>query len=515
MLRRFVVVMFCGAVAATAAPKAPAAPSGKPYLLMARPVEASAMGVVANAWFSALVDEYYWLRLQPVEECDMVPQDRLRSTISDYANFGRSVSQGDLLNAARTLGASHILTHTYEVTPKDGSVYYYLELIGVAGNSVVMTYENNFPLADLGKNLDEAVGKVLAKLGIKVSAQIDKALKAPLVSNDPKGLQALGTAAFESEEVEAAKAVQEYVKITAKDPRMGLAFYEAAQRFAAINDYAQAAQMLDNFMVQCNISYPALYAQVSKYYRLNQSNERALHTITKAEKEGWSTLTLALEKAQILEKMGKTAEAQAAYERVLSIDPDQPQALLLMARRDRIEKRYGEAIAKAERLIKQNRNVTEAMREKGLAQAAQKQFPQAEATLLAAAKQAPDDPEINVALGEIYASAKKYAEAAQCYEKALRAMPNNLDVLLNISRNYQAARRPQEALAVLMKNQQNFYTSKEVTREMGLLEYDLKDTASARKHLEATLTLSPPEGRVTRSVRRLLKSDSQLGYGLP
>lgn len=479
------------ALAAHAAPSK----TGKTALLIARPVEASAMGAVANAWFSALTESYYRLRYQPLDEVEILPSDKLEKAITGFANYGRAVAQNDLLSAAKSMGASHILSHNYEVTPKDGSTYYYLEVVSVADNQVVATFEKNFPLGEFGKALDEAIAAVNPKMGIKPSGAAEKAMKSPIVSADPKNLQALGIAIFEAQDVEPAKAAQEFVKVTSRDPKMGLAHYEAAMRFAAIGDNAQAAQMLDNFSVQCNVAYASLYAMTSKYYRQNNSIERALYVLNKAEKEGLTTLGLALEKAQILEKSGKVAEAQAAYQKVLTIEPNQPDALILTARRDRLDKRYPEAIAKAEKLIKLGKFTNEALREKGLSLAAQKQFQQAEAVLLEAAKQSADDPDINLALGEIYSGAKKYVEAAQRYEKALKGMPNNLEVLLSIARAYSAAKRPQDALAVLIKNQQNFYASKEVVREMGLLEYEVKDTANARKHLEATITLSPPNGR--------------------
>ncbi|MBD3239059.1 MAG: tetratricopeptide repeat protein [Chitinivibrionales bacterium] len=470
--------------------------SEAPVLLLARAVEASAMGAVANAWFSALAESYYRLRLQPLDGIEVLPVDKLRETVPGFENFGRSVAQETLLNSARSLGATHILTHNYEIDHEQGSVYYYVEVFTAKDNDIVLTFEKSFPLGELGNNLDACTNMLLEKLNVKVPPKLSKTMKTPLLSGDARSLQMLGAAIFEAQELPPARAAEGFMRVTQRDVKMALAYYEAAQRYAQVPDYTKTAQMLDHLVVQRNFGYPELYAQLSKYYRLGKSYERALHAISRAEKEGWNTLEIALEKAQILEKTGNTAKAVEAYQQVLSINPNQPDALLLMSRRNRIDKKYAEAAAKADRLIKQGQHLGEAYREKGLALFAQKKYDAAETALLEAAKRLKDDAEINVALGELYAKKKAHLKAAQHYEKALQGMPNNLEVLLNVAKSYRQAKRPQDALAVLVKNQKHFYTSKEVTREIGLLEFEMRDTASARKHLEASVNLTPPDGRV-------------------
>lgn len=468
----------------------------KATLLISRPVEASAMGAVANAWFSALTESYYHLRFLPLEDIEVVPVDKVRAKVPGFDNYGRSVDQGTLLSAARALGATHYMTHTYEVSAADGTVYYYAEVYAAKDDKLALTYEQNFPLAQLGKSLDEAVEKLIKTVKVTVPSKLSKVMKVPLLSSDPKSLQMLGAALFESQELEPARAAQAFLKVTQRDTKMALAYYEAAQRFSKVPDHTQTAKMLDNLIVQHNFSNPALYAQLSAAYRNNKSYERALHIVSRAEKEGWQTLELALEKAQILELTGNVSKAIQAYGQVLKIDPNQPDALLLMCRRNRADKQYSSAMQKADRLIKLGKHTGDAQKEKGLSLAALKKYSAAQTVLLKAAKALPKDAEINVALGDIYARTKKYLQAAQYYEKALKGMPNNLDVLLNVSQNFQKAKRPQDALAVLQQNQKHFYTSKEVTREIGLLEFEMKDTTNAQKHLEASVALKPADPRV-------------------
>ncbi len=494
--RNFIAVVLAVCSLTIAVPAKSGSSSDAPVLLLARAVEASAMGAVANAWFSALTESHYRLRLQPLDNIEVLSIDKLREAVPGFENYGRSVAQETLLSSARSLGATHILTHNYEIDNEQGSVYYYVEVFTAKDNDIVLTFEKSFPLGELGANLDECAQLLLEKLDIEIPAELSKTMKTGLLSGDVRSLQMLGTAIFEAQELPPARAAAGFLKVTQRDQKTALAYYEAAQRFAQVPDYGKTAQMLDHLVVRRNFGYPELYAQLSKYYRLGKSYERALHVISRAEKEGWSTLELALEKAQVLEKTGNTAKAVEAYEKVLSIDPDQPDALLLMARRNRIDKKYSAAAAKADRLIKQGKHQGEAYREKGLALFAQKKYDAAESALLQASKKLEQDPEISVALGELYAKKKKHLKAAQYYEKALQGMPNNLEVLLNVATSYREADRPQDALAVLAKNQKHFYTSKEVIREMGLLEFEMRDTANARKHLEASVNLTPPDGRV-------------------
>ena len=63
-----------------------------PVLLLGRAVEASSMGTVANAWFSTLTESYCRLRLQPLDNLELLSPEELK------ANINRLLESADIRN---------------------------------------------------------------------------------------------------------------------------------------------------------------------------------------------------------------------------------------------------------------------------------------------------------------------------------------------------------------------------------------------------------------------------------
>ncbi|MGD9201878.1 MAG: tetratricopeptide repeat protein, partial [Chitinispirillia bacterium] len=80
--------------------------------------------------------------------------------------------------------------------------------------------------------------------------------------------------------------------------------------------------------------------------------------------------------------------------------------------------------------------------------------------------------------------------------KAFRNNSLNINLLLKTSKAYKKSNNYTQALDFLEKYKADFYSSKQVTKEIGLIKYLLKDTANAFSILETCINIDPPDSNV-------------------
>lgn len=468
-----------------------------PRLLISHGVEASSIGDVQDAWFSALTDQYLYFRLMPVEGIEVIAPETLYTSLPVMAEFGKRIPDHDLSRLGRRLKATHLLTLKYEVS--DGSVMCYAEVVDLDDNDIALTFDKEFALSELGKRLDAFAGQTLEALDVSASSRFRKGLKLPIIGSNTRSYEQLGNAIAReagARNPNYGRAAQSYASVGQRDPSMALAFYLAAEAHAQAGQYGRAAQMLNHLIVKSALPYPSLYVRATDYYRENRAYDEALRIIALAERMGVEDPRLIAGKAKVLEARGSTEEARKAYAKLAANDPDHPDALLFSARRNNANKNHQKALEEAERLLEQGAHPGRANLEKGKALVALGKTTEALLALEAAVDVLPDNIEAHTLMADIYNEQGNYQQAAQSYEKALKGEPNNLDMLLKAAGAYRKTGSPEQALALLTANASRFYTSKILVKEMGELEYAMGDTANARKHLEAYLGEEPPDTNV-------------------
>jgi tetratricopeptide (TPR) repeat protein len=167
-----------------------------------------------------------------------------------------------------------------------------------------------------------------------------------------------------------------------------------------------------------------------------------------------------------------------------------------MARQQRENGSFEKAIELADNLLSQGKHVGEAYLEKGESLFATKKYNEAINALQKAQELLKDNVRASFLLGEIYSEQNKWSKAALNYSKALEKNSTNLDILMKTTNAYRHAKNPKNALAILQKYKSNFYDTKIVTKEIGLLKFELGDTVAARGLLELCVNIKPPEGDV-------------------
>ncbi len=467
----------------------------KMRIIISRAGEASSAGQVQNDWFSALSEAYYYFRFDPLETVKIIPRKKYSKALSPTDIFGVSVSEVDIFQAARELDATHVLIHTYDMDPTENVINYYLEVLTI-NKKVVVTFDESFPLQDVEKNLEACSKQIIKKLKITPSSKIAPLLTKPILVTDHNVLMEFGKALVEAGDKANEKDAKKLLRISDNNIGLALATYKAAYAFKDIGDCDNAAKLFNRVILRNRLPYSNIYLQASINYRKCQSFDDAERVLSHAETNGISSHGLLVEKALILEKFKRVTEARKIYDRILKTDPDQPDALLFLARQERQAGSYEKSLDYLDRYIKLSDNPGPAYLEMGLCYVAMKRDDEALSVLRKANNLLPDEPESNVLLGDIYFKKKEYGTAATKYGKALEKRSNNLDLLIKTSNAYAKAKNSKKALAILDKYKANFYDTKVVTKEIGLLKFQLKDTTGARGILETCLGIRPPDSRV-------------------
>ena len=155
---------------------------------------------------------------------------------------------------------------------------------------------------------------------------------------------------------------------------------------------------------------------------------------------------------QMLESVGKLADAQQQYEQAVKADPSSLKAKLALARVYTLLGRPDAAVKTYEQAEKKHRNSPTVYNDKGMLLAEQKEWTKAIATLRQAVKLDPSNTKYHNNLGMVLAACGKYDEAWGEFREAVGAGPAHYNVaymLVRSGRTAEARTRLVQALDAL------------------------------------------------------------------
>jgi tetratricopeptide (TPR) repeat protein len=129
---------------------------------------------------------------------------------------------------------------------------------------------------------------------------------------------------------------------------------------------------------------------------------------------------------------GNTERAQAVFERVIALQPDQVNANLQLARISVEEKKGSEALKYLSHLPPQDQAIPIAQLFRAQALDFQGKRSESVEVLRELEKQTPRNARLAFSIGMMYASWKRYDDAERAFTRALEAEPTNFDVLYNL-----------------------------------------------------------------------------------
>ncbi|MGD9200179.1 MAG: tetratricopeptide repeat protein, partial [Chitinispirillia bacterium] len=478
-------------------PSKPELKRSKVKLLITRAGESSFDEDIKNSWISALTEAYFYFQFHNYESCEVIPRKEFLKALKPSDGFGIIIPKNTICQAAESVRASHVLVHNYKYN-KNGSkrIEYSIELVNPKNKTVIMSGNTNFHPDSIDIELRSFTEKILEKLNITLTERENEILKRPVFSINSTVNRNFGKAMVGINDNVNLKTAQKILKFARNDPDFGLAAFKAAEMYEALKDYTHASHLYSQVILRNGFYTGRLYIKAAKNYRERESYDQALRILSLSEKKGIKTVDIYLEKAINYEKSRKHLNARECYEEILKLDPNQPDAILFIAKVKREDELYLESLELLSRISPKSSNIALFNLEKGENYLALGKDKEALVSLQSALKLLPENPRIHTLLGEINFKLKKYQTASIHFKTAFEKQPDDLGLLIKTSDTYKMTKQFQKALDMLKKHKSNFYDSKLADREIGLLKFYTGDTTGARSILETCINMKPPDSSV-------------------
>ena len=470
----------------------------KTTVLITRPVDVSYSQRQSDRWFGALAAALLRFRLSALPQVRVVPHEIMVRHVPNYVDFGREVADRDYASIAARANATHILSQKFELIEGDKRVQYYAEVIAVKGNTIIRTVEESFALGRAGVMLDSCLIRMQEALGVKLSEEMERFFRLPMIGGDVNAMRQLGEAILlDSYSVadRTEEAAREYDKLIERGGRNELAYYLGGRAFERLGRHKKAARLFGS-LLDIVPDYGPLYLGLTRNLRLAKDYREALRVAAMGESKYPRWVSLLLEKAKTLDAMGRTKRAMKAYEQILEIEPGNSEALIYSAVAANNAGRPEEALNHVKRVLKTAGGFSGAYFERGRSYQLLEQREKAIEAFSDAARLAPEDPRPRIRLGDLYMEAGEWGKAVLAYESAREQLPNDFEIHRKAARAHTRAGEIEEAARILKMVEPRFSTNTVLQKELGLLEFSLGDTVSARAHLEACYDKERGDARV-------------------
>lgn len=458
----------------------------KQNLFPLRPIDAGATSEKnRNVWTIAVIDQLTRFRLEPLKEINTISKQKIDSLIPQMTSIDEIISDEINRKTAIKSGATVLLSQKFEISHPDKVCHYYLELITPANKQVVFDMEKDIPLDNLASGIDSCLLIAVKKIIPKTLPETERFFQLSILGHNFKNLKQLGDLYIlenSKNDVNDAELAREYEKLIEKDPLLLLANYSCGMAFFRSKQYPKASRYLKQLLDLTPI-HSSLFITLAQSYRLAGQYQDALNVTLNCDRMRLRSIPFLLEKAMAYEGLKQRGNALNTYLQILTVNPNQPQALLFMAQQRNNEANYTEGLKYAENLLRAEPSNGLGHFEKGRALCALGKYDEAFVSLKAGVKILPDNPLIHQWLGDLSIRKQSYSDAVNHFKIAATANPDNFDLYLKISQTLQIDNKFNDAYNVLKDIYTKFQNKPLYHKEKGIVEYKLGMLDSAKLSL--------------------------------
>ncbi|KMQ50445.1 hypothetical protein CHISP_2692 [Chitinispirillum alkaliphilum] len=290
--------------------------SGNYRILVTRPVFAPYSEETRTQWISAVSEAFFRYKISTMPKTYIYTQNQISTVLRNYRDFSRRISKQAYIDAAKELGATHLLYQEYEPQGRD-QIRFATELIQISNNSVVAGSSKSFEISELEAGLFEILDPVA--MYIYRGARNKAAYTSQFLGGNQRLLQNLGNELIKEGNFDQQRAKDVFApvnRLASQNPSVLVTRYSAAKLAARSGNYRQATEHQSALLSRAG-EHPALLLNMAYYYRLAQDYSQALSTLGNVENVEGLRIPAAMEKANILEAMGNYSQAKTQYEMVL------------------------------------------------------------------------------------------------------------------------------------------------------------------------------------------------------
>ena len=281
-------------------------------LLIIRPVSGFGVSKLKNRWLLLLCEAYIHFRLGAIPVLSVVPPETLSNQLPYYYEYNNAISLERYKKAAKDLSVPYLVYLQCSYTKIGREVNFLGDITSIDNDKPVVTISKNFPLRELGSELDQFTKQIVEKMGIEPSPQTRFFLDTPLLSKEAMNLKTLGDFLTRAENLGGSewdvflKSYKEFIK---QDPQLLVGIYAASKFCGAAQKYDQAAGFSNALVTKLGRKYPPAYLLAAKYYRLSGNYEQARRVVEGAAYINEIQKPLMVEKALIEKEAGESEKA--------------------------------------------------------------------------------------------------------------------------------------------------------------------------------------------------------------
>ncbi len=305
--------------------------TGNYKVLVSRPIYAVYEAETKTKWISALGEIYTQYRVGAFPRTYVYTMEQVSGVLPGSRDYGRRFNKQQYIEAAKKLGATHLLYQEYQ-PQKDGKrARYVMELYWIAEGAAVERNSVDIPYTDFEGGLNACLSKIADAMDPK--AKTGGVAGVQVWGKDIKTLEAYGNALAAEERFVKERAEVTYAAIekTAQKNSSLVGFpYSAALVAGRAEEYAKAVKYIETVIGKSK-DYPALQLRLAEYQRGAQRYSEAVKAAETAAKKDALRVAASIEMAMISQAQGNLDRARSEYETVLREGEANNRVLFMLA----------------------------------------------------------------------------------------------------------------------------------------------------------------------------------------
>jgi tetratricopeptide (TPR) repeat protein len=305
--------------------------TGNYKVLVSRPMYAVYEAETKTKWISALGEIYTHYRVGAFPRTHVYTMEQVSGVLPGSRDYGKRFNKQHYIDAAKKLGATHLIYQEYQ-PQKDGKRSKYLmELYWIAEGAVVERSSVEFAHNDIEGGLNACLGKIADAMDSK--ARSGGVSGVTVLGKDLKTLEAFGNALAGEERFvkERAEATYEAIEKTV-NKNSGLTGFSYAGALVAgrAENFEKAVRHIEAVIGKSK-DYPALQLRLAEYQRGAKHYSEAVKAAEAAAKSPALKVAASIEMAMVSQAQGNLDRARSEYETVLSGGEANSRVLFMLA----------------------------------------------------------------------------------------------------------------------------------------------------------------------------------------
>jgi tetratricopeptide (TPR) repeat protein len=314
------------------APKRVLPPFNGDYkVLVSRPIYAVYETETKTKWISAAGEIYAHYKVGSFPRTQVFTMEQVNSVLPNSRDYGRRFNKQHYIDAAKKLGATHLLYQEYQPQKDGKKTRYVMELYWIQEAATVEKFSVDIIHSEFEGGLNVCLAKIADAMDPK--AKSSPAYGIPVWGKDMKAIEAFGNVLADEGRFVKERAVATSVsaeKLVQKNSSFVGFQYAGALVAGRAESFAKAISYMES-VISKSKDYPALQLRLAEYLRGAERYSEAVRAAESAAGSSALRVPASIEMAMISQAQGNLDRARSEYEAVLQSGEASGRVLFMLA----------------------------------------------------------------------------------------------------------------------------------------------------------------------------------------